>query len=156
MINGTQVTSIDFEGTTYWSVPVDSTNIFKSTTMTYGTNMDRYYPTVGDSIVNNSITYYAVDFPAPFQNTTVTGNHTEQTPNYQEDIPYFGSFDFTQKSFGFTLASAEYIPGSTTSITQTNSITSTEENSPGFTAVVSMITVGAIAYVAPRMRKKEN
>jgi hypothetical protein len=156
MINGTQVTSIDFEGTTYWSVPVDSTNIFKSTTMPYGTNMDRYYPTVGDSIVNNSITYYAVDFPAPFQNTTVTGNHTEQTPNYQEDIPYFGSFDFTQKSFGFTLASAEYIPGSTTSITQTNSITSTEENSPGFTAVVSMITVGAIAYVAPRMRKKEN
>jgi hypothetical protein len=139
-VNGSYIEEITFNGDWYSNI----TNV-----ATGGTPLTAVTATV---TVNGS-TYTNAMWPAPFYNDTqVTRYYT--VDNYQF-VDFYGSFDFTTDTFGFTFGAAPYQAPQTTTSTATNIETTTSEG-PGFTALVSMLTVGVIAYVAPRKRKKEN
>jgi hypothetical protein len=137
-INDSYIEEITFNGDWYSNVTTGAGTPF---TGSYNT------VTVNGTVYNDAM------WPAPFYNDTQTTHYYDVT-NYQF-VDFYGSFDFTTDTFGFTFGAAPYEAPTTVTSTSTN-LSTTEEQSPGFTALVSMLTVGVIAYVAPRMRKKEN
>jgi hypothetical protein len=141
-INGSYVHEITFEGDWY-------SNATEAVTGTI--------PFVGgtNTVTINGTLYTDAMWPAPFYNDTQI-TYTDTFTNYQF-VSFYGSFDFTTDTFGFTFGAAPYQAPVTTSIIDTSTQETTETTeAPGFTALVSMLTIGVIAYVAPRMRKKEN
>jgi hypothetical protein len=169
VINGSFVNSIvldgyssTWDGATLYNVSVGADTIFRTggvVSYDFPANNDdnnTYYHPMATLVgtFNDSDYYYVWDWLAPFYNDTQI-TYYDTFDNYQF-VDFYGSFDFTTDTFGFTFGAAPYQAPQTTTSSVTNISTATEDNNPGFTALVSMLTVGVIAYVAPRMRKKEN